>query len=256
MTLSRSTFTKLTWKVLAFGLLAVLVAVFGLAPSGEIQAQEGNDDSFVDLSVRFEPESPRTYKIVAENSGTAAASGVTVDVLLENQELGSAGAPAGTSLRDNDEGDVVGTWEIGTLRAGRTVEIEVETVNSETINVGEYATGRSRAEISSASWEHPVLRHDNVAEVWVMRAFGGKAGLITGHAATRTGVFLSVDDRYPDSGGAIEFTVVVNNGSGPSTMLDQTALDVEVSVELSDGLEFSPTWTPSPSQGDVHEEPR
>lgn len=249
--------SKLRLGVAVAALLGlVLAAAFATGPD-TASAQEGVDDPFIDLSVHFEKDSSTSTRLLATNTGTADAVGVSVDILLENQRLFASitsGSPGTTySFEDNGEGDVVVTWEIGTLRAGVTVELELAT--GEYPDNATYSAGKSRAEISSISWEHPVLRHDNVAEAWVVRRAARIGGLIP-RFPQRTMVAVNVNDRYPEAGDDLEFTLLVDNliprhGSG----LDYTVVGVEVSVQLSDGLDFKPSWNPAPSRGSFVKNP-
>ncbi len=251
------------WRVLCAVCLAAVVAAsyFGTA-----SAQEGIDDSYVDLSVNFDEHKgagrQALYYLEAENGGTEDAFGVSVDVLLSNQQRSSHFGddddlplyerPTGTSyssIKSNGKGDLEGTWEIGALEAGRSVKLLISTDLDDTRNPGaSYMMAKNTATIYSDSGERTDLQRDNTAVAWAYHAPIGSPiyqGVVEDNWV---GVMVSVDDQRPLPGGSVEFTLVAANlnptgGGGVSNSI----ADVEVSVRLGPGLEFAST--PAPSGG-------
>ena len=248
----RGPLAKFSRWFLALCLLgAVIAAAFSFEAAS---AQEGIDDAYVDLTVRFvQDNSNKTnYVLEAENMGTADAVGVRVYVILTNQLRSGRfgeGAASHSSIQSNGKGDLEGTWEIGTLKAGVKKGLAIKTTLDKTRNPGgTYMMGRNTAAISSDSGESADLRRNNMAEAW---RFGSDAANTRGLVIQgKGGVMVSVDDQNPLPGDSVKFTLVVINltGGGTSSIVN-SIVDVEVSVKLGPGLEFAPGWTPNPSRG-------
>ena len=235
---------------------------------GAASAQEGIDDSYIDLSVDFDEYYPQTnqplYYLTAENRGTATAFGVRVDVLFTDQrrrsgfgdqdEIPSGERPTGTSyssIQSNGRGDLEGTWEIGTLRAGKSVKLYISTVLDVTRNPGaKRMMVKNTATISSEPSERTEYLHDNTAVAWAYHSAPGfqqYSGVVLDNDG---GVAVSVDDQNPQPGDSVKFTLVVLNlRSNTGVGVSNTLTDVEVSVKLGPGLVFPSSWTPTPSQG-------
>ena len=235
---------------------------------GTASAQEGIDDTYVDLSVNFDEISGSKYLLQAVNRGTADAVGVRVRVLLTNSKrAGTFGAGSqgrhglGTSyssIQSNGDGDLEGTWEIGTLRSGpensKKLYIVTSLDNTRDTNAT-YMMAKYTATISSETSERAEFLRDNTAVAWEVLGPTNVRGL---SALTKAGVMVSVDDQNPQPEGSVKFTLVVDNSSphgsnGIATVTNNSILnsivDVEASVRLGRGLEFVPGWVPNPSQG-------
>ena len=247
--------------------LAAAIAVFCF---GAASAQEGIDNSYVDLSVNFDEHaqvrSQALYYLEAENRGTADAFGVRVDVLLTNQQrhsdfgdhkdLPTDERPIGTSyssIQSNGKGDLEGTWEIDVLEVGESVKLYLYTNLDDERSPG--ATNmmvKNTATISSDSSEGTEFLRDNTAVAWAY--LSGGVGAQTGQGVVtrnRGGVVVSVDDQNPQPGDSVKFTLVAANlNPTPGTGASDTIADVAVSVRLGRGLEFASAGRQS-QPGDV-----
>ena len=246
--------------------LAAAMAIFCLATAS---AQEEIDDSYVDLSVNFDEHAKivgqANYYLEAENTGTADAFGVRVDVLLTNQQrhshfgddddLPTGERPIGTSyssIQSNGKGDLEGTWEIDVLEAGESVKLYLYTNLDDKRSPGaQYMMVKNTATISSDSSQGTGFLRDNTAVAWAYLSRIVSSDVRQGVVIrNRGGVMVSVDDQYPQPGDSVKFTLVAANlNPTPGIGVSDTIADVEVSVSLGRGLEFASGWTPNPSQG-------
>ena len=249
------------WRVLYAVCLAASVAAFSF---GAVSAQEESDESFINLSVNLNEYSlaiisDLDYTLEAKNRGNADATGVRVEVFLQNQKIipgtfrSHAAAGTSYSIKRNGEGDTEVTWEIGTLRAGesKTLLLAVELDNTRDPSA-DSMFGRTTATISSATGEATALLHDNKVTGLAFHRLTGdsnrRAGILRDSDAA---VMVSVDDQYPEAGDSVNFNLAVLNLNIPDSAfgLDNGILDVEVPVSLDPGLAFASGWTPTPSKG-------
>ena len=247
MTLRRSEIPS--WKSLALSLLtAVTSAAFVF--SGQLQAQE---DGYVDLLMLYEYDSQKVAYSV-RNTGTATATGVTVSFLLKNLKAKDSDI-AGNSITDERTEDTYNqsfTWEVGTIPPGG---VSGKLVFGTSIHPGRVSeitstwkgrVGVIRATASSLQPELAISKNDNVTQVYEF-AYGNAAS--TKHmTGSELGLLLSVDNLRPDSGGNVAFSLTAQNlyPIQPNADVSINIIDgIEITVELSDGLEFESEtdWT-------------
>ena len=231
-------------KVLVLCLLAAIAAAFFLCETA--RAQEGAEYDYVDLVMLYEyGTSGNSNKVayIVQNAGTATATGVTVSFLLTDLQTYF---PSVIDKRtDNATKEQRFIWEVGTILPGETssVHLTFDTVNHTGHTTWEWI-GVITATASSHQPEPGFLLANNVRKVY---SYADSSTGSTRHmTSNRLGLLLSVDDLRPDAGGDVDFDLTARNFSeGRSRFEDAIDLigDIEIKVELSDGLEFKEGWS-------------
>ena len=225
-------------------LLAVLAAAFAF--SEPAQAQEGTEYEYVDLLMAYEyDENEVGYRV--HNIGTATATGVTVLFLLEDLQTDTFDSPNVTDQRTVDSTNQTFTWSVGTILPGEASN----NLPFSTVNHSGHSTwdriGVITATASSNQPEPNLLLANNVAKVysWADSSTGATLHM----SINRLALLLSVDDLEPAAGDDLNFDLTALNAgaAGRATVDDFIDLigDIEIRVELSDGLDFKSTsdWT-------------
>ena len=242
-------FRKFLRKALFLCLLSAAAA--GLLPLETASAQ---DTGYVDLVMLYEygAAGPGKNEVVYEvrNNGTATATGVTVSFLLEDMEADDS--DLGSSIRDKrtvNTTDQRFTVEVGTIPPGGGPRIESfsTTLHSgiPALSAGQYRIGAITATASSIQPEPDILLANNVVKVY---SFANRhAPSASLHMkVNRLALLLSVDDLRPDAGGDVDFGLTAQHGGAAGGAADINAIaDIDIKVELSDGLEFKSGWNPS-----------
>ena len=257
----RSLPSKLRLGAAAAALLCLVLAADTWPGPDPASAQVGPEHSYVDLIMDYEYDSDDVvYRV--RNVGTATAHGVTVSFLLEDLETyhNSNNPDLVTSnitgvRTDNDTKQHSFTWEVGTLQPGKTSKnLEFGThinpnLQSE-LGQNDYNIGVINATASSITPEPDTLLVNNIIKLYSY--FGhvnsGNSNRFDRHiSSNRLALLLSVDDLRPAAGGAVDFDLTAQNRSvGTSLAHDDHNIvtDVNVMVELSDGLKFKEGWSP------------
>ena len=203
-------------------LLAALAAAFAF--SAPLQAQEGTEYEYVDLLLLYEqsPEGSGNASEVAYtvlNSGTATATGVTVEFLLEEVEandfalLNTVIAASVTGKETVDSTNERFTWVIGTILPGESSE---SLIFSTSIHSGHTTADRIGVINATASANQPEpgkLSDNNVIKAYTFVASSSGA---TKHMSPtgRLNLLLSVDDLQPDAGDDLNFDLTANQVGG------------------------------------------
>ena len=231
---------------LFISLLTLVGAALGGAVAGPGPALAQGSD--IDLAVSIKvPASTSSQNdagptITITNSGSDTAYAVEVVIEADNISLDpTSDSPPGeitvppigsVALRDAKL-----IWSIARLPGKSVYDYTVLTASTSGIQVVQYV-----ATVSSRSVLEP--EHDNRAEVWQVRKSGSGPFVRAdpGYAVT-----VAVDNRFPQSGGSVTFTI-----EGSLTKAgDQGALrDAQVALDLPAGLTFS---TPTPPAGTTHD---
>ena len=225
-----------------FSLLCLFAALAAFLFSGPLQAQEGAEYGYVDLIVTYEYDSEKiAYSI--RNVGTAAATGVTVSFLLEDLQTDSFVTSSSITTTSTGTNQSF-TWEVGTLLPG---DFPVSLKFSARNHAGHATAKRIGAITATASSNQPEpgpLLGNNVTKVYSYAASTTGASLHM--EGNRLGLLLSVDDLRPAGGGDVSFGLTAIS-LNPQALSDYINLidDIEIKVELSDGLEFKSItdWT-------------
>ena len=227
-----------------FSLLCLLAAAVAVAFvfSGPLQAQEGAEYGYVDLIVTYEYDSEEiAYSI--RNVGTAAATGVTVSFLLEDLQTDKFVTSSSITTTETGTNQSF-TWEVGTLLPG---DIPVSLKFSTRNHAGHSTAQRIGVITATASSNQPepgLLLGNNVTKVYSYAASTTGASLHM--EGNKLGLLLSVDDLRPAAGGDVSFGLTAIS-LNPQALSDYINLidDIDIKVELSNGLEFKPTadWT-------------
>ena len=230
------------------GLLAVLAAAFAFA--APLEAQEGTEPHYVDLIMLYEyglgsDQDQVIYKV--RNVGTATATGVTVSFLLEDLE----GGIASPDQRTVDGTNTAFTWEVGTILPGQT-SAAVQFVT--TLHSGLHylfpdwpgRVGVINATASALDPEPSTLLGNNRIRVYTF-AYGSGRTLHMPHTQNRLALLLSVDDLGPDAEGDVNFGLNAQNyntGRPVGHPVGNQIAEINIQVELSDGLAFKAGWVP------------
>ena len=212
-----------------------------------VQAQEERGYDYVDLIVNYEYDSTDVeYRV--RNVGTATATGVTVSFLLE--DLQTYAFVSSSSITSTNEGtNQRFTWEVGTLPPGGT---STDLTFSTSLHTGLHTVpvnkqvGVVTATASSNQPEPGFLLPNNVAKVYSYAS--STTGSTLHMSGNRLGLLLTVDDLRPDAEGNVNFGLTARNLNAEASIIgDYINLigDIEIRVELSDGLEFKSAgdWT-------------
>ena len=251
---------RLACSTLAFRPLAAVIAIAALAAAFAFSAPrdaQAQDDSYVDLVVTNDYDSGQDSELnifYVHNFGTAEARGVTVSFVLDKLQAwyGTSMQPPPSDVTNITKagGRESFTWLVGNIPAGGTSRnvLRFATVRNTTepapTSFPFYLIGSIRAEASANTFEPPGLRTNNVRTVY---AFSGTAGL-SGHMVdSRLALFLSVDNLGPTSASPdvdFDLTAITLAPAGfAGTQYVGVIADVEISVELSEGLKFKEGWT-------------
>ena len=227
-----------------FCLLCLLAAVSGsgFCFFGPVQAQEGTGYEYVDLIVTYEYDSEEVaYRV--RNIGTAKATGVTVSFLLEDLQTNTFSSSS--SITTTEEGtNQRFTWEVGTISPGETsIELKFSTVNHSAHTTWN-RIGVTTATASSIQHEPDFLLANNITKVYSYptSSTGSAKHMKDGLLA----LLLSVDNLRPDAGGNVIFGLTASrSGAGYAGDIINLIGEIEIKVELSDGLKFKADWTPT-----------
>ena len=234
--------------------LAALAAAFAF--SAPLQAQEGTEYEYVDLVMlyRQDPEGSNNARDVAYtvlNLGTATATGVTVEFLLEDLEASDTfDTPNVTDQRTVDSTDQKFTYVIGTLLPGESSQSLIFSTKLHSGRASEVDPnwpGRIGVINATASANQPepgILSANNVIKVY---SFADDSAGQTEHMLSnnRLALRLSVDDLEPAAGDDLNFDLTATKVEGAGTGFINLIGDIEIKVELSEGLQFKSTtdWT-------------
>ncbi len=237
-------------------LLCLVVAADSATGPGPVQAQEGPEHSYVDLVLTHEywssiaptAMSPLHVRYRVRNVGTATADGVAVSFLLEDLQFSSADGFAPQDRRTVDGTNETFTWEVGTIPPGGTRAADFSTALHSGISTvflpgGEYRIGVINATASSLQPEPRTLLANNTIKVYSHAIGPYRSDHMKGNAL---GLLLDVSDLRPAAGGDVTFDLTARNflGLGSSYVINLID-DIEITVELSDGLQFKSEadWT-------------
>ena len=222
-------------------LLAVVAALAALAFSAPVEAQEGAGYEYVDLIVNYEYDNHQVAYSV-RNLGTATATGVTVSFLLEDLQTNTILPITGKETVDNTNQRF--TWEVGTVLPGETSsDLKFSTVNHSGHTTAN-RIGSTTATVSSDQQEPGLFLANNVAKVYSYPS--DSAGLALHMRDGLLALLLSVDDLRPDVGGNVIFGLSAHRlGPGYAGRNIDLIGEIEIKVELSDGLKFKDGWTPT-----------
>ena len=228
-----------------FSLLCLLAAVTAaaFAFSGPLQAQERAEYEYVDLIMTYEYDNNFVaYRV--QNSGTATATGVTISFLLEDLQAGTfAGTPPTTTKEGTNQEFI---WEAGTVPPGETSRNFKFTTRNHSGHSTWNRIGVITATASSNQPEPDILLGNNVAKVYSYAS--SNTGSTKHMSDNRLALLLSVSDLRPDAGGNVNFDLTarnLNTDRGASSNYIDLISDLEIKVELSDGLKYKQSWTPS-----------
>ena len=236
------------WKALILCLLAATAVALLLLETA--LAQEGTEYGYVDLVMSNEYRAGLGGSVAysVKNNGTTIATGVTVSFLLEDLEADDN--DLGSSIRDKRTENNTNqrfTWEAGTIPPGGSTLVEFSTMlhSGVSLTSGEYRIGVINATASSIEPEPDILLGNNSIKVYSFaNAFHSSLSL---HMANnRLGLLLSVDDLRPDAEGNVDFGLTAYDyfpNAAPTGHINAIA-DINIKVELSDGLKFKDSWTP------------
>lgn len=232
-------------------LLAAAAAAFAF--SAPLQAQ----DEYVDLLMLHEqsPEGSGNAKKVAytvRNSGTATATGVTVEFLLEDLQANDIDMPSITGKETVDTTNQRFTWEIGTILPGQS---STRLVFSTSLHPGRFSEvvggwrgriGIINATASALQLEPGILSANNATKVYSYAT--NTTGATPHMRGNRLALFLSVDDLKPAAGADLNLDLTARNhngGQAAASAFLNLIDDIEIKVELSRGLKFRTGWNPS-----------
>ncbi len=249
------------WRMaLLLSLLAVAAAL--LLPETSY-AQEEPEYDYVNLLMLYEQAPDGNGSSVAysvRNIGNATATGVTVSFLLEDLQAGeflgsyvggTRTSPTITDKRTEDNTNQRFTWEVGTILPGDT---SPQLIFLTKLHPGRHSevdtnwTGRVgviNATASSNSPEPDILSASNVVKVY---SFAGGTSSTKHMKGNLLSLLLSVDNLRPDEGSAVNFDLTARNSNisqGVASDYINIISDINIKVELSDGLEFNTGWNPS-----------
>ena len=237
--------------------LAAVLSLEG-SPAG---AQSGS--GYVDLVVTNDYGSGADEELVifvVHNYGTADANGVTVSFLLDKLQswYGNNNAPPPSTVTVTDvekaDGQESFTWDVGNIPAGGSTSnpLSFGTLRNSTAAVPTaapfYMIGSIRAEASSQTFEPSGLKDNNVRKVYAYS--GTTVGLSYHMIDGKLGLFLSVDNLQPTTASPdVDFGLTARTlASRPvDTRASGAIADIEISVELSAGLQFKANWPPAGS---------
>ncbi len=233
-------------KALVLCLLAAAAAIFVF--SAPLQAQEGTEYDYVDLIVTYEYSITLEVEYTVRNIGTATATGVTVSFLLEDLQASTfetfpGGAPAPPTDKSTvDSTNQSFTWEVGTLAPGETPGILKFSTRKHDNSSGDMV-GVITATASSNQPEPGFLSSNNVIKVYSYAPADGSTSKHMRH--NLLALLLSVEDLSPDAGEVVDFDLTAQQlGSRGANSLNLVG-EIEIQVELSDGLKFKQDWTPT-----------
>ena len=227
------------------GLIAVLAAAFAFA--APLEAQEGPEAHYVDLVMLHDygQRSENVYKV--QNVGTATATGVTVSFLLEGLDKGGDAFP---DQRTVDGTNQAFTWEIGTLPPGQvSAAVEFSTGVHPGIQTPVDWPGHAgviNATASALEPEPSILLVNNHLAVYAY-AHGGIRNRADHMWRSRLALLLSVDNLWPEAGGDVNFGLSAQNystGQSIGGFYGGHIADINIQVELSQGLQFKAGWVP------------
>ena len=183
-------------------------------------------------------------KYSVRNNGTATATGVTVSFLLEDLQTDPFDSSVVTDHKTVDSTNQTFTWDVGTIPPnGASQGLQFTTVNHSGHTTWD-RIGVTTATSSANQPEPDFLLANNVAKVYTFADSGtGPTKHIKGG---RLALLLSVDDLDPAAGDDLNFDLTaLNNHSAGGLVYYNTIGDIEIKVELSDGLDFKSTsdWT-------------
>ena len=223
--------------------IAALAAAFAF--SAPLQAQ---DETYVDLSIEI-----AGGEFIARNDGTADAYGVTVDIELADQIIGSTVGgqfkqKSGTTCSGNIPGATCssGVWTVGRLGVNEEAKLSISSRLVPGLGVGSIWTVPTRAVIKSTVPEEEArFRSDNIAVAWF------NVGLsLTSPSVAVSNYWLeaSVDDLFPDAGDTVTFTFKANRGTaaqiGSMIIADTGIRSAKLRLKLDNGM-GTPTATPA-----------
>ena len=144
------------------------------------------------------------------------------------------------------------TWVVGTIPPGGTTSpMTFDTTlhsgrrSEANSNMWPGRVGAITATASSLSPEPGILLANNAAQVYSFAAF--PTALTYHMRGGRLALLLSVDDRRPEAGGDVNFNLTAENayaGVALSNDYSNIITDINIKVELSEGLEFKTGWNP------------
>ena len=254
--------TRRGW--LCLPLVIALLGVF-LAPSA--RANEV-DELYVDLVLTnqygdgtYDPATRTNDEgdviFVVHNHGTAEAQGVTVSFLLDKLQADYGyNTPPPSSVRDvrKSGGQERFTWVVGIIPAGGSASESLSfgtrrnSGTPEPPDATPYTVGFIRAEAASQNVEPSALRTNNVRKVYQL--FGEWYEENWHISGSRLGLSVSVDDLRPTSGSPdVDFELTARSIEGDCLAFYHPRCvgaftDIEIGVELSQGLKFKDGWTP------------
>ena len=234
---------------MGFALLLCLLAglAAALSFSAPAEAQEDTEYEYVDLLLLYEHLATGKVLYSVRNIGTATATGVTVSFLLEDLDLGPfVDSPSFPDEEmDNINKTMTFTWEVGTLLPGdESTDLEFATGLHDGHSTAN-RIGVINATAEALQPEPGILSANNVIKLYSFARTSGGALHMKGN---KLGLLLSVDDLRPAPGDdlnvdltARNYNIVASALSNYINLID----DIEIKVELSDGLEFKSTtdWT-------------
>ena len=231
--------------------LVAAVATAAFVFPGRSQAQEGTDYKYVDLIITYEYDNDRVAYTV-RNIGTATATGVTVSFLLEDLQAGtfsflrtpSSVVPSIIDKRTVDNTNQRFSWDPGTILPGESSRALAFSAANHSGHSTANRIGSTTATASSNQDEPGLLSANNVTKVYSFPI--ATTGSVKHMRDGFLSLLLSVDDLRPDAGGDVDFGLTAQR-SGSSTSGNNIDLigDIEIRVELSDGLKFKDSWTPT-----------
>ena len=241
--------------------LAALVAVFALAPPGEVAAQ-ADDNDYVDVAVMLEHPSSSgftTAKTTVMNHGARTAYDVEVVVHIvypadtsyfsetSAVQVGSVSLedtpPAGTRGADNGGGYSL-RWTIPELGGLERVALEsavivstvVDTTQTPAVQIADKRKYPHElfGEVTTSSFESDLRKENNTDRIWY-HSVGLDDTVQTKGAYSITG--LSVDEPNPAPGDLVHFTIAAGPGAN---------IDIEIAIELTDGIAVDVDSTATP----------
>ena len=234
-------------KAIVLCLIAAAAAAFLLL--GTARAQQGTEYDYVDLIVTYEYTTSIEVEYTVRNIGTATATGVTVSFLLEDLQAGTfstlpfgTAPPPPTDKSTVDSTNQTFTWEVGTIPPGETPGILKFSTSTHGNSPGD-RIGVITATASSNQPEPGFLKSNNVIKVYSYAPLPGRTSRHMRH--NLLALLLSVEDLSPDAGDVVDFDLTAQNLAGASTFTLNLVGEIEIKVELSDGLEFRQGWNPS-----------
>ena len=234
------------WSVLLFCLAATTAAFLLL---GTARAQDRTEYEYVDLLMLYEqgPDDERSkVQYSVRNIGTTKATGVTVSFLLEDLDLGPFTDSPDFPDEDVDSTtkQVTFTWEIGTILAGDSARPLTFATGLHDGHGSANRIGVINATASAHQPEPGILSANNVIKIYSFAS--SSAGASQHMDGNRLALLLSVDELEPGAGDDVNFGLTARNFNGEATNGFYNLIgDVDVRIELSDGLKFKTGWNPS-----------